>query len=130
MSTQSPLSHVPTIALSTGKCGSRQPKYEPETLEALCASIEHWHENWEHVSNGDAWQADIYDHACALCGLFYSLNCVGCPVRDETGMAFCGGTPWQEVELEHETSNSPSPKPYEREYQFLVSLLPDKEEVV
>ena len=138
MSTQSPLSHVPTIALSTGKCGSKkkkQRKLDSKAIEPLCASIEHWYENWVLACEGDYLGINISSDGCALCGiyLYESLSCRGCPVRSKSGRPLCIGTPWAAVEenlANHAHGNLPLDiSLYEKEYQFLVSLLPDKEEV-
>ena len=134
MSTQSPLSHVPTIALSTGRSGSRQPKYEPEVLVALCESIEHWWRNWYWAERGVREEISTSGEDCALCDLFWDeendeVHCGLCPVMMRTGRRQCRGTPWVRADTSMYRREL-NVYAFKSEYQFLVILLPDKEEVV
>lgn len=74
--------------------------------QALLDSIEHWWQNLDmlilnYLSGGEL-DADIriYSRDCALCGLYIEVQgcCEGCPVRLDTGLGGCCGTPWKDVE--------------------------------
>lgn len=68
------------------------------TREALKKSIQHWLYNLAVAFPGDA-KITVWE--CPLCKLFYSYggDCVGCPVREKTGLRVCAGTPWKAVAL-------------------------------
>lgn len=55
--------------------------------------------------------------SCALCKLFYSSNCEGCPVFEKTGEAGCKGTPYSEA-------SGINPASVLAKVNFLKSLLP------
>jgi hypothetical protein len=71
---------------------------EAETLAALKASIARWERNVAaRTPKGAATNAAH----CPLCHLFnnyeeskYGDVCVGCPVRADTGVAYCASTPY------------------------------------
>ena len=65
---------------------------DPKTLEALRASIAHWKEN-EQVTDID--DAKLGSKHCALCKLFHSQYCEGCPVFERTGEDSCSNTPYR-----------------------------------
>lgn len=62
----------------------------PETLKALQGSIAKWERVVAEGKDGTNWMD------CPLCGLFYNKNCIGCPVRERTGMGLCSGSPFDE----------------------------------
>lgn len=67
----------------------------PETLDALKASIRHWDENARAKTPDDA---GIFGPSCALCTMFVAPRaaddgCTGCPVFEKTGLRGCSGTP-------------------------------------
>jgi len=65
---------------------------DAKTLEALQASIEKWKRNavaktpTEYTTGSDT---------CPLCAVFIRRRCEGCPVREQTGVAWCIRTPYQ-----------------------------------
>lgn len=59
--------------------------------EAIDASIEHWKQNRDAKT---PWEVSTDVSACALCDLYYSNGCKGCPVSENTGKTRCGGTPY------------------------------------
>lgn len=72
----------------------------PATLTALNESIAHW----ERMASGERLEDEEHSVInCALCGLFYKLGCVGCPVAD-AGHSECGKnskgekSPWQKAD--------------------------------
>ena len=114
----------------------------PETLQALKASIRHWRANaraecWDDVSIGPG--------ACALCGMYNAGGdkgpCAGCPVAERTGQPHCIGTPysaayralgeWERASLNDDPSRDMARVNYQnealREVNFLVRLLPEGE---
>jgi hypothetical protein len=107
-----------------------------EALQALKGSIRHWEELAE--GKGGVNNRPGASH-CPLCLLFYQQwcqCCIGCPVREHTGCAFCRGTPYDQVQ---KTINNDLIKPSDdwaylqtdafkaaarEEVAFLKSLLP------
>lgn len=67
---------------------------KPEVAAALEASIRHWEENMQVADLDDA---KLGHEHCALCLMFFSQGCHGCPVRDHTGATYCRDTPYQEA---------------------------------
>ena len=104
----------------------------PETLEALKASIAKWERN-QTVQT--AKEVDLGPSYCPLCLLFntYAMkinesddNCVGCPVFEKTKKKFCRGTPYDDVEVSRFTSAEDIRRLAVKETEFLKSLLPTK----
>lgn len=98
---------------------------EPSTLKALKASIEHW-KRLEAGETGERIGADN----CPLCGLFWDLCCVGCPVRNQTHQRWCKDTPYDRVDEVVDVYGYGS-KEFRlvatKEREFLESLLPKKQ---
>ena len=117
---------------------------DKKTLTALRGSIK----KWERIVTGHG--HDDGSDNCPLCALFYDnyLSCKGCPVNDRTGQWGCGGSPytdWRKA-LRIEASKLLGLEGLEmyevvdegfvvgprtqaaaiKEYEFLVSLLPDE----
>jgi len=59
--------------------------------EALEASILHWQENVKAETPDDV---RMSDKDCALCAIFYKLECSGCPVAEAVGHISCRKTPY------------------------------------
>jgi hypothetical protein len=74
-------------------------KMDATTLKALRQSIAHW----KRLATGKRKDDEgIYIEDCALCNKFFknvdcASDCLGCPVRNETGFSHCTGTPWKRV---------------------------------
>lgn len=68
---------------------------DDETRAALDASIEHWRRDNERALTADA--ARIGSGHCALCDLFWSRMCSGCPVYERTGKTHCEDSPYDEI---------------------------------
>jgi hypothetical protein len=66
----------------------------------------------KHRNNGTA--------DCALCRLFFWNNCLGCPVRLNTGHAHCEGSPYP-------TTTRPDRRAARAELNYLCTLLPEGE---
>ena len=60
------------------------------TLEALTKSRDHW---IEMRDNKDSFEQPN-KNGCALCGLYYHLNCRGCPIAEKTEIRLCKGSPY------------------------------------
>ncbi len=81
-----------------------------ETLKALEKSIK----KWEAIVAGNG--VDRGGDDCELCKLFATVIplpfpvkvCKGCPVRDETGMDDCKGTPYEKWYRHHRTAHPES----------------------
>lgn len=102
----------------------------PETLKALKAlkaSIAKWEKN-ARVRNLD--NAKIGAKECPLCRLFADDGCLGCPVRQATGMKRCWGTPWEDAcDAKLYSKDVAAFRAAAREeVAFLRSLLPEGEE--
>jgi hypothetical protein len=112
---------------------------DPETLEALQGSIEHWRENVALVEAGK--MPLIGAIHCALCLEFNSgedqeENCTGCPVMERTGKDSCEESPYTQVSARRDLvlrATSPTMQRLEwadllaackAELAFLESLLP------
>jgi hypothetical protein len=99
-------------------------------LKALKGSIEHW----KRMATGKRRMFEgISDTHCELCGLFLDssdvFECIGCPVRQETGESGCKGTPyhhahdaWQRWGLDSKGFK----KAARAELKFLLGLLPKR----
>lgn len=100
------------------------------TLRRLRWSIAHW----DRLRTGKLRRGEApYASNCALCRAYIDKDCVGCPVSARTGITGCGGTPYHKAESiwsKHAWfgNNGAWSKAFsraaEKEYQFLVSLLP------
>ena len=53
--------------------------------------LKHWEENLAAETPD---QADVSIKHCALCRVFYSNDCEGCPVRNKTGVSHCVYSPY------------------------------------
>lgn len=105
---------------------------DKRTKEALKASIEKWKENVV-----DPARMNLNYNSCPLCVLFHPFQqdphqplgspaaCLGCPVREKTGMALCKGTPYYDTLEAFETEDFPlAAREARAELAFLRSLLP------
>ena len=97
------------------------------TSEALEASILHWQEN---VAAENPEDVDVCVGVCALCSVYYSSKCDGCPVKIKTGYSYCSRSPYADAveQLTHWAINH-SPKnaaawreAAQAELDFLISL--------
>ena len=101
----------------------------PETLEALKASIAKWERN-QTVQT--AKEVDLGPSYCPLCKLFNTPEmteidcCYGCPVFEKTKKKCCRGTPYDDVEVSRFTSAKDIRSWAVKETEFLKSLLPTK----
>jgi len=68
-------------------------KMKKATAKALELSITHWEENVRTHPQDVSLSAD----KCALCDLFWGIQCIGCPVMESTGRERCGGSPYQDT---------------------------------
>lgn len=111
----------------------------PKTLKALKGSIK----KWNKVILG-APEAGTDD--CPLCQIFNNdpvmrgvAPCKGCPVREKTGLPFCGGTSYREWYLTSAkqkykngsykniiSQNGEGRKAALKMYNFLAQLLPKR----
>ena len=105
---------------------------------ALCKSIEHWYDNWEVVQTNKL--PHLGAKNCALCTIYIDNDCIGCPVFESSGLPGCAGTPYMDLvafigkptiaSLVTLKVVGPTNKwnkvieTVEKEYAFLVSLLP------
>lgn len=60
-----------------------------EAIDAIKGSIV----KWEKILDGSG--IDKGRGNCPLCTSFYDRGCIGCPIRDKTGMGNCRNTPIQ-----------------------------------
>lgn len=110
----------------------------PTTLKALKASIEHW----KRMRDSDTRKEKPYSTYCALCCLFISNNCLGCPVRDATRLSGCHGSPYNAAEIawhrHYMAEETNQGEPYlkkvwreaaQKEIDFLESLIPLEEQL-
>lgn len=101
---------------------------DARTRKALKSSIKHWEENVAAESPDDA-STDGDD--CALCELFWSRVCTGCPVRDKTKRLWCGESPYGAAEraLKAWHRGGATKEQWQEaaraELEFLKSLLPE-----
>ena len=90
------------------------------TLKALHESIDHWFDVLEGKSE------DTSSLACALCNRFGDLSCANtgekCPVFKKTGRLACARSPYMTY------IRNRSPLNARKEVEFLISLLPVKEQ--
>jgi len=98
------------------------------TREALEASIAHWQAAAEI---DDPRKAQFGCQNCALCKLFRSKTCDGCPVATRTGIISCKGTPYANAivwrnrwifDLEDRGAEAAYRAAARREVEFLESL--------
>ena len=117
-------------------------KMDAATLKALKASIRKWRKNCNAKKPSNV-RMGVND--CALCMQFVGnrtrwrndphLSCAGCPIMGNTGLVYCGGTPYEECEdnwnaWEEGYSDGGSFKASAIEMtRFLESLLPEGETV-
>ena len=115
----------------------------PDTLKALHQSIKQWEENTRRTAK----TASYGQASCALCRLFNPFTkgsqnyiaqtsitveqakrlggCMGCPVQDKTGKAFCEGSPFVVAEMDAEARLDEAWQNAARmELEFLITLLP------
>ena len=105
------------------------------TLRALEDSIKHWEDNVLSAKASEYFRLGA--NVCPLCRLFNidrEMACEGCPVKDQTGEAFCRETPYAAV-YNARSRFYPGSKPNqdlidacEKELDFLKSLLPKEME--
>lgn len=93
--------------------------------EALWMSAKHYLENWQDLPSASIGSAD-----CACCQQWAKSDCVGCPIRQHTGMDDCRGTPWTNLynvwgcQLAlPENIGGVLRDALEEEYRFLVELV-------
>lgn len=67
---------------------------DDRTLEALEVSIEKWERNTVAQMLCDV---SVSESSCALCRLFISKECKGCPVRESSGYKYCRETPYKKA---------------------------------
>lgn len=73
---------------------------DDKTRKALEGSIE----KWATIVAGAG--ADGGTSNCALCKMFYHINCFDCPVAKRSGREFCYGTPYQRwIKLQMQAGN-------------------------
>jgi len=97
-----------------------------KTLEALKGSIA----KWKAIANGTG--GDWGGGNCPLCKLFAvgHNECVGCPVKAETGRIGCLGSPWdqwselQAGDYPWKATSKAKKRAARAELKFLRSLLP------
>ena len=76
-----------------------------ETLKALEGSIKKWEKIVESTEEKDRGVEN-----CPLCRLFYNdfsedEDCMGCPVKEKTGMYGCIGSPYQDWKNHYKNSH-------------------------
>lgn len=96
-----------------------------ETLNALKHSIQHW----KRLSTGKRkeWESVGAD-SCALCECFYDDMCLGCPVKDKTGLRGCLGSPYEYAngaKAKYGLDSEEFKTVAKKELKFLRSLLPE-----
>ena len=104
------------------------------TTELKWEVVEHWLENWSDPKNAK-WSGSN----CAFCREFScgdddaiagNESCLGCPIRELTGMDGCSGSPWEDVqEAQLKAQRLPTclhtleaKDAMEKEYRFLVHI--------
>ena len=102
-----------------------------QALQALNDSIKHWQENRDATTPS---QVSVGWRSCALCLLFISSNCQGCPVADYLGTTGCEGSPYDDAvdyyndEIKYNPANDCLNDVWrelcQKEIDFLKSLLP------
>jgi hypothetical protein len=65
--------------------------------------------------------------SCELCQMYKSNDCVRCPIFKKTKIAYCNGTTWGDIYFNAKRT-SPWCEAVEEEIEFLISLLPEKEQ--
>jgi len=97
------------------------------TLKALKASIAHWKRHAEGKARANE---GPNGRDCALCALFSSPSCTGCPVRAATHLPQCKGTPWRDAAILFGSPGQKQSQAFREnaktEYDFLRSLLPKR----
>lgn len=95
-------------------------------IRALKSSIKHW----VRLSTGKRRSnEDTGVNHCALCKIYHSGECEGCPVSEKTGQTYCDGSPFEAaVEVKHKygISSKQFKQAAKRELKFLKSLLPKR----
>ena len=106
---------------------------DTKTREALEASIKHWEQN---VAAGHPGAAKVGPGNCALCEAFHEAHCDMCPVRLETGAAYCHRTPYSRTAeaivrwrwaMGDPLAREAWRKAAQAELDFLISLRPEVE---
>lgn len=103
-----------------------------EASEALEASIAHWQRNLAAEKPSDV---RLGVRNCALCDVFYSNLCKGCPVAAKTGQVWCSGSPYEGASGAHDLWEDADPDTEDdaklawraaaqAELDFLISLRP------
>ncbi len=103
-------------------------RYEERDVVALYDSIVHWKR--DNVGMPEGLLVRIGPEDCALCTIYFSKGCKGCPVMEKTGFAVCGSTPYTIVSyllvLWRKSNTNTKPKRFEGavqdEIEFLESL--------
>lgn len=103
---------------------------DARTHKALMASIAKWERNAE-AKTPDDYLTGPED--CALCMLFFSKDCHGCPVSARTGESTCYGSPYGDAFLawlawsrwERGEPALAAHAAARKEVAFLKSLLPE-----
>jgi hypothetical protein len=65
--------------------------------------------------------------SCKLCDMYVFEDCGGCPIFKKTGLDDCQETPWEDI-YDNPKRTSPWCEAVEEEIEFLISLLPEKEQ--
>lgn len=99
-------------------------------IDLLEKSIKHWEENLQAARERRFSDILIRCKDCPLCskyykGLFTSNKdqCVGCPVREESGFPLCVRTPWEDVYYELYERTDGGFEGLERAIQLEISYL-------
>lgn len=93
---------------------------DARTAEALEKSIKHW---LSHTKVKNLRGLDVHDTGCALCSLFISEECRGCPVAKKTGYPYCVGSPYNSARNAYEDKNLLGfVQKAKAELDFLISL--------
>jgi hypothetical protein len=95
-----------------------------ETRKALRSSISKWR-RWAAGKMRRDEAPGV--SSCPLCGLFIKRLCIGCPVRERTGLPACEGTPYCVAAAQWARSSRHCPEfksAAAKEVEFLESLLP------
>ena len=99
---------------------TKKIKMPQETIDALHKAIDHWFDLEKKTEKGEEPFAKSED--CALC-LRFPASCVAktekCPVFKKTGEKYCEESPYECL---------PSKDEAREEINFLISLLPIKEQ--
>ena len=81
-------------------------------------------EKWNPMALGC--NTDLGPKNCALCQEYFHLDCVGCPIAEETKEESCNDTPYDLLDQAESIQNWPQYQDIvEAEIEFLISLLPE-----